>query len=166
MLHTHDLKPAAGSKKDRKRVGRGIGGRGGKTAGRGTKGQGHRSSVPIGFEGGQLPLAIRIPKLKGFNNPFRVEYAVVNLATVQRLADGGMVVIDPESLYANGVVSKGSLVKVLANGEITTAVTISAHAFSESAAAAIREKGGSAVVLERPNGGRRIPARGNALMNR
>lgn len=166
MLRTQDLKPAEGSKKARKRVGRGIGGKGGKTAGRGTKGQGARDTIPAGFEGGQLPLTQRLPKLKGFNNPFRVTFSVVNLTAIERLAQEGEVVLDPETLLAHGLVHKGELVKVLGNGEITKAVTVSAHAFSEAAAAAIREKGGSAVVIDRPNGGRRIPPRGNALMNR
>ena len=81
-MKIHDLKPADGSRKKRKRVGRGIGGKGGKTAGRGTKGQKARSKVPVGFEGGQLPMHNRIPKLRGFNNPFRVEYQAINLDTI------------------------------------------------------------------------------------
>ncbi|MGC8464621.1 MAG: 50S ribosomal protein L15 [Acidimicrobiales bacterium] len=166
MLHTQDLKPAAGSKKARKRVGRGIGGKGGKTAGRGTKGQGARDTIPIGFEGGQLPMAQRLPKLKGFNNPFRVSFSIVNVDAIEMLANEGVVVIDPEVLYAHGLVHKGELVKILANGELSKAVTVSAHAFSQSAAEKIRARGGSAVVVDRPNGGRRIPPLGNALMNR
>ncbi|MEX0767967.1 MAG: 50S ribosomal protein L15, partial [Microthrixaceae bacterium] len=82
-MKIHDLKPAEGAHKSRKRVGRGIGGKGGKTAGRGTKGQKARSKIRVGFEGGQLPLAIRTPKLRGFNNPFRVEYQAINLDTIQ-----------------------------------------------------------------------------------
>jgi large subunit ribosomal protein L15 len=166
VLHTQDLKPAPGSKKAPKRVGRGIGGKGGKTAGRGTKGQGARDTIPAGFEGGQLPMTQRLPKLKGFHNPFRVEYAAVNLSVLNQLAESGVVVIDPEVLASHGVVRKGVLVKVLANGELTKAITVSAHGFSKAAAEAIRANGGSAVTVERPNGGRRIPARGNALMNR
>lgn len=166
MLHTQDLKPAAGSKKAKRRVGRGIGGKGGKTAGRGTKGQGARDTIPVGFEGGQLPLAQRLPKLKGFNNPFRVTYSVVNLSAIDQLSAEGELVIDPEVLLAHGVVRKGEMVKILANGELTRAVTVSAHAFSQAASEAIRAKGGSPVILDKPNGGRRIPPRGNALMNR
>src|ERR1700686_4528914 len=97
----HDLKPAPGSKSERRRVGRGTAGKGGKTAGRGTKGQGARNNIKPGFEGGQLPLAMRIPKLKGFNNPFRVEYAVVNLESIAELeADE----ITPDTLRARGLV--------------------------------------------------------------
>ncbi|MDA8373357.1 MAG: 50S ribosomal protein L15, partial [Actinomycetota bacterium] len=84
-MKVHDLAPAEGAKKKRKRVGRGIAGKGGKTAGRGTKGQGARDTIPVGFEGGQLPLTQRTPKLKGFNNPFRVEYEIVNLDRIQEL---------------------------------------------------------------------------------
>lgn len=166
LLRTHDLKPAAGSHKARKRVGRGTGGKGGKTAGRGTKGQGARDTIPLGFEGGQLPLTQRLPKLKGFKNPFRVSFSVVNLSTLETLASQGVVVIDPEVLYSRGVVRKGSLVKILAEGSLTKAITVSAHGFSAKAASEIRTLGGSPIVLERPNGGRRVPAQGNALMNR
>ena len=118
-MKIHDLKPAAGSKKARQRVGRGIGGKGGKTAGRGMKGQGARGSVKPGFEGGQTPLARRTPKLKGFNNPFRVEYHVVNLDTLEAFAGGAE--IDPETLRARGLVAKRGLVKVLGRGELTQA---------------------------------------------
>lgn len=166
MLKVHDLKPAEGSKKNRRRVGRGIAGKGGKTAGRGTKGQGARDTIPAGFEGGQLPLTQRLPKLKGFKNPFRVTYSVVNLDTIQALGQNGEVVIDPEVLRSHGLVHKHGLVKILGSGDITVPVTVSAHGFSAAAAEAIRKVGGSAVVLERPNGGRRLPASGNALMNR
>lgn len=166
MLHAHDLKPAAGSHKARKRVGRGTGGKGGKTAGRGTKGQGARDTIPLGFEGGQLPLTQRLPKLKGFKNPFRVSYSVVNLSGLERLASEGVKVIDPEVLAAHGLVKKNSWVKVLGEGSISTGVTVSAHAFSAKASDAIRAVGGSAVKLDPPNGGRRVPAQGNALMNR
>jgi large subunit ribosomal protein L15 len=98
LLNTHDLKPAKGSHKDRKRVGRGTGGKGGKTAGRGTKGQGARDTIPLGFEGGQLPLTQRLPKLKGFHNPFRVSYSVVNLQTLEELAVQGVVVVEGEKI--------------------------------------------------------------------
>ena len=162
-MKVHDLKPAPGSTQERKRVGRGIGGKGGKTAGRGTKGQGARNNIPIGFEGGQLPLAQRIPKLKGFKNPFRVEYAVVNLDTLQEF-DGD--VVNPDTLREKGLVHKRGMVKVLGRGELTRAVRVSAHAFSKSAEAAITGAGGSVEVLPPPFGHGRPPAKGNALTNR
>src|SRR3954464_9865914 len=112
-MKVHELKPAAGSTKKRKRVGRGIGGKGGKTAGRGTKGQGARGQIPVGFEGGQMPLHMRIPKLRGFNNPFRVEYQPINL---DKLDEFELDEISPESLHAHGLVHKGALVKILGRG--------------------------------------------------
>src|SRR6056297_1056328 len=112
-MKVHDLRPADGSRSKRKRVARGIGGKGGKTAGRGTKGQKARSKVPMGFEGGQLPLAQRVPKLRGFNNPFRVEYQAVNLDTI---SESGLTEVSPEALHAKGLISKGALVKVLGRG--------------------------------------------------
>ena len=162
-MKVHDLKPAAGSKKQKIRVGRGTGGRRGKTAGRGTKGQGARDTIPAGFEGGQLPLAQRIPKLKGFKNPFRVEYAVVNLDTLQGFEGD---VVSPDTLREKGLVHKRGLVKVLGRGELTRAVRVSAHAFSKSAEAAITGAGGSVEVLPPPFGHGRPPAKGNALTNR
>jgi large subunit ribosomal protein L15 len=146
-MKVHDLKPAEGSRKARKRVGRGIGGKGGKTAGRGTKGQKARSKVSIGFEGGQLPLAQRVPKLRGFNNPFRVEYQAINLDVIE---ESGLTEVTPESLYAKGLVSKGSLVKVLGRGELTRAVTVKVHAASASAESAITGAGGSIEKLPLP----------------
>jgi large subunit ribosomal protein L15 len=146
-MKVHDLKPAEGSRKARKRVGRGIGGKGGKTAGRGTKGQKARNKVPIGFEGGQLPLAQRVPKLRGFNNPFRVEYQAINLDVIEA---SGLDEVTPESLYAKGLVSKGSLVKVLGRGELTRAVTVKVHAASASAEAAVTAAGGSVEKLPLP----------------
>ena len=166
MLKVHDLVPAPGSKKKPKRVCRGIAGKGGKTAGRGTKGQGARDTIPVGFEGGQLPLTQRTPKLKGFNNPFRVEYEIVNLDRIQELANEGVVVIDPAVLANNNIVKRRSLVKVLADGEIRTGVTVSAHKFSRAAEFAIRAAGGSAVVLPLPYVGGRPPVKGNAHANR
>ena len=148
-MKIHDLQPAPGSNKRRKRVARGIGGPGGKTAGRGTKGQKARNKVPVGFEGGQNPLHNRIPKLRGFNNPFRVEYQAINLDTI---ADSGLSEVTPESLLEKGLVSKGSLVKVLGRGELSSAVTVKAHAFSKSAEAAITEAGGTVEVLPKPFG--------------
>ena len=162
-MKIHDLKPAEGSNRGRKRVGRGIGGKGGKTAGRGTKGQRARGSVPAGFEGGQMPLHMRVPKLRGFNNPFRVEYQALNLDVIE---DSGLDVVDPDALLAKSLVGKGSLVKVLGRGEITRAVTVRAHAFSKSAEAAIRAAGGTVEILPLPWGDRRPPAQGNHLTNR
>ena len=162
-MKVHDLKPAAGSTKSRKRVGRGIGGKGGKTAGRGTKGQRARGSIPAGFEGGQLPLHMRVPKLKGFNNPFRVEYQGLNLDVLDA---SGLDVISPASLHELGLTHKGALVKVLGRGEITRAVQVTAHGFSKSAAAAILAAGGTVEVLPLPWGDRRPPAKGNQFTNR
>src|ERR1700686_1302378 len=140
----HDLKPAPGSKSERRRVGRGIAGKGGKTAGRGTKGQGARNNIKPGFEGGQLPLAQRIPKLKGFKNPFRVEYVIVNLDTLEAFEGD---TVTPEVLRGSGLVHKHGLVKVLGRGELTHKVTVSAHAFSRSAVAAIEGAGGRVEIL-------------------
>ncbi|MEZ5321641.1 MAG: 50S ribosomal protein L15 [Microthrixaceae bacterium] len=161
-MKVHDLKPAPGSTRRAKRVGRGIGGKGGKTAGRGTKGQKARDTIPVAFEGGQLPLSMRVPKLKGFTNPFRVEYQVVNLDTLDGV---GLDEITPEVLLAKGLVSKGALVKVLGRGELGRAVDVKAHAFSKSAEAAITAKGGTVEVLDKPFGVR--PAfHGSAHTNR
>ena len=146
-MKIHDLKPADGAHRSRKRVGRGIGGKGGKTAGRGSKGQKARSKVRVGFEGGQLPLAIRVPKLRGFNNPFRVEYQVINLDTI---AESGLDEVTPESLLAKGLVSKGSLVKVLGRGELDRKVTVRVHACSAAAESAITGAGGSVEKLDLP----------------
>lgn len=145
-LKVHHLRPAPGAKTAKTRVGRGEGGKRGKTAGRGTKGTGARKNTPENFEGGQMPLHMRLPKLRGFTNPFRVEYQVVNVA---RLADlfpeGGAVT--PADLVAKGAVRDGQLVKVLGNGEIGVAVQVSAHAFSASAKAKIEKAGGTATEL-------------------
>ena len=162
-MKVHDLKPAPGSTREKRRVGRGIGGKGGKTAGRGTKGQGARGSVKPGFEGGQMPLSRRIPKLKGFRNPFRVEYAVVNLDTLEQF-DGD--VVSPDTLRAKGLVHKHGLVKVLGRGELTRKLQVSAHGFSKSAEDAITAAGGTVEVLPLPFGHGRPPAKGNALSNR
>ena len=161
-MKVHDLAPAPGSTRPKRRVGRGTGGKGGKTAGRGTKGQGARNNIKPGFEGGQLPLVQRIPKLKGFKNPFRVEYVVVNLDTLEAF-DGD--VVSPETLRQRGLVHKHGLVKVLGRGELSRKVAVSAHAFSKSAEAAITAAGGSVTVLDPPFKGRPA-ARGNALTNR
>ena len=162
-MKVHDLKPAAGSTRRRKRVGRGIGGKGGKTAGRGTKGQGARDTIPVGFEGGQLPLHMRVPKLKGFKNPFRVEYQALNLDVLDA---SGLDEVTPETLHAHGLTHKGALIKVLGRGEITRALAVKAHAFSKTAEAAITAAGGTVEVLPLPWGDRRPPAKGNHLTNR
>lgn len=163
MLKPHDLKPAPGSRKRAKRVGRGIAGKGGKTAGRGTKGTKARSKVPVWYEGGQLPLQRRLPKVKGFKNPFRVEYQPVNLDTI---AETSLDAVDPDELYARGLVSKGAMVKVLGRGEITSAVTVKAHAVSASAEAAITAAGGTVEILPPTFRGPRPPAKGNQHTNR
>ena len=162
-MRVHDLHPAPGSTRSRRRVGRGIGGKGGKTAGRGTKGQGARNNMKPGFEGGQLPLKQRVPKLKGFKNPFRVSYVVVNLDTLEEFESD---VVSPETLRAAGLVHKHGLVKVLGRGELTRSLSVSAHAFSQSATRAIEAAGGSVEVLPPPFGRGRPPAKGNALTNR
>jgi large subunit ribosomal protein L15 len=144
-MKLHHLHPAEGAKKDRKRVGRGRAGVRGKTAGRGTKGTGARKNVPAGFEGGQMPLQRRIPKLKGFTNPNRVRYAVVNVEVLARYYEKGEVT--PEGLYEHGLVHKGLPVKILARGEIDHALAVKAHAFSEAAKAKIEQAGGSAELL-------------------
>src|SRR5271156_1376772 len=124
-MKVHELRPPAGSNRARKRVGRGIGGKGGKTAGRGTKGQGARDTIPLGFEGGQLPLMQRIPKLRGFTNPFRIDYTPVNLVALQNYEGDA---IDIPGLVARGLVRQGDLVKILGRGELTRAVSVQAHA--------------------------------------
>ena len=140
-LKVHHLRPAPGAHTAKTRVGRGEGSKG-KTAGRGTKGTGARKNTPENFEGGQMPLHMRLPKLRGFKNPFRVEYQVVNVARIAALfPEGGQV--SPAELVAKGAVRDGELVKVLGNGEITAAVKISAHKFSQSARAMIEAAGGS-----------------------
>lgn len=162
-MKLHELTPPPGSNRAKRRVGRGIGGKGGKTAGRGTKGQHARDTVPAGFEGGQLPLMQRVPKLRGFKNPFRVEYTPVNLDALTRAAGDD---VTPATLASAGVVRKGALVKVLGGGSVDRALRVSAHAFSASAEAAIAAAGGTVERLPLPFGGGRPPARGNALTNR
>jgi large subunit ribosomal protein L15 len=159
----HDLAPPKGATTAKRRVGRGTGGKGHKTAGRGTKGQKARSTVPAGFEGGQLPLMQRIPKLKGFKNPFRIEYTPVNLAALEELGAGEVTV---ETLVEAGLVRPKALVKILGQGSLSHPVRVSAHAFSKSAEAAITAAGGSVDRVALPFGHGRPPASGNALMNR
>lgn len=164
-MRIDELAPAPGSKKRRKRVGRGIGGRGGKTAGAGTKGQHSRGrgKVGRGFEGGQTGLKQRVPKLKGFNNPFRIEYSPVNLDQLAALeAD----TVGPDELVAAGLVRKGSLVKVLGRGEISSAVALSVHAVSKTARTAIEAAGGSVTIVPLPYPSGRPPVQGNQFTNR
>jgi large subunit ribosomal protein L15 len=145
MLKLHHLRPAPGAKTARTRVGRGEGSKG-KTAGRGTKGTKARYQVPDSFEGGQMPLHMRLPKLRGFTNPFRVEYQVVNLDRIGELfPDGGDVTVD--TLVAKGAVRAGRPVKVLGTGDIAVAVSVSAHKFSASAKEKIAAAGGSVTEL-------------------
>ncbi|MDA8291000.1 MAG: 50S ribosomal protein L15 [Actinomycetota bacterium] len=162
-MQVHELAPAPGAHRGRRRVARGTGGKGGKTAGRGTKGQKARNTVSPGFEGGQLPLTQRLPKLRGFANPFRVECNVVNVDVLEALEASE---VTPESLRAAGMVHHKGLVKVLGRGELTRALRVEAHAFSASAKAAIERAGGTATVVPSPLGDRRPPVRGNALANR
>ena len=161
-MKLHDLTSPEGSTHRRKIVGRGIAGKGGKTAGRGTKGQKARRTIPAGFEGGQLPLLQRIPKLKGFTNPFRVEYTPVNLDALVAL---GVSDVNPDVLVARGLARKKDLVKVLGRGTVTTALNVSAHAFSASAKAAIEAAGGTTTELDLPFAVR-PPASGNQHQNR
>jgi large subunit ribosomal protein L15 len=144
-LKVHHLRPAPGSKTAKTRVGRGEASKG-KTAGRGTKGTKARYQVPASFEGGQMPLHMRLPKLKGFKNPNKVEFQVVNVAQINALfPEGGTVGVD--ELVAAGAVRKNQPVKVLGQGDISVKVAVSAHAFSETAKSKIAAAGGSATEL-------------------
>ncbi|MFL6070685.1 MAG: 50S ribosomal protein L15 [Actinomycetes bacterium] len=144
-LKVHHLRPAPGAKTAKTRVGRGEGSKG-KTAGRGTKGTKARYQVPANFEGGQMPLHMRLPKLRGFKNPNKVDYQVVNLATLQDLfPKGGAVGID--ELVAAGAVRKGRKVKILGNGDISVKVQVTAHKFSATAKTKIDAAGGSTTEL-------------------
>jgi large subunit ribosomal protein L15 len=169
-MRVHDLFPAPGSTKSRKRVGRGIGGKGGKTAGRGSKGQHARNTVARGFEGGQMPLKQRVPKLKGFNNPFRVEYKAVNLDQLTELAATNGGPIDPAALVTHGVARRTDYIKVLARGEITSAVDVHVHAVSKAAESAIIAAGGTVTLIPLPfkaEGKAGRPAvKGNQFANR
>jgi large subunit ribosomal protein L15 len=144
-LKVHHLRPAPGAKTAKTRVGRGEASKG-KTAGRGTKGTKARYQVPASFEGGQMPMHMRLPKLKGFKNPNKVEFQVVNVAQLSALfPEGGAVSVD--DLVAAGAVRRNSPVKVLGNGDCTVAVQVSAHAFSEAAKSKIAAAGGSVTEL-------------------
>jgi large subunit ribosomal protein L15 len=162
-MRVDELSPSPGAKKKPKRVGRGIGGKGGKTAGRGTKGQYARNTVARGFEGGQMPLKQRVPKLKGFNNPFRVEYQAINLDAISEV---GLTEVTPESLFKAGVAHKGTFIKVLARGEIKKAVNVHAHAVSKAAEAAITAAGGTVTIIPLPYAQGRPPVKGNQFTNR
>jgi large subunit ribosomal protein L15 len=145
VIKLHDLKPAPGSKTAKTRVGRGEGSKG-KTAGRGTKGTKARKNVAATFEGGQMPIHMRLPKLKGFRNRFRTEYAVVNVGDIGRVfPEGGSVGVD--ELVAKGLVRKNALVKVLGDGKLSAKVDVTAHKFSGSAREAITDAGGTVTEL-------------------
>ena len=143
-MKLHHLRPAKGAKKARTRVGRGRAGARGKTAGRGMKGTGARGTIRAGFEGGQMPLIRRIPKLKGFKNPNRVEFAPVNVEILAKYFDDD---VTPEALYKHGLAHKGARIKVLARGELDKKLTVKAHAFSKAAKVKIEAAGGTAEVL-------------------
>lgn len=142
----HHLKPTPGSSKSKLRKGRGESGKRGKTAGRGTKGTGARKTVPAYFEGGQIPLYRRIPKLKGLKNTPKMSYVVVNVSDLQEKNLKGD--IDPDVLQQNGLTRKKGLVKVLGNGDISNTVNIKVHAVSESAKKKIEDAGGTVEVIE------------------
>jgi large subunit ribosomal protein L15 len=145
QLKLHHLSPAEGSKRSRTRVGRGEGGKRGKTAGRGTKGLKARNTLRPGFEGGQTPLAMRLPKMRGFKNPNKEEYAIVNLSSLSVFDAGSEVT--PDSLRDRGLIRHKGRVKVLAQGELDRALTVRAHSFSAAAKAKIEAAGGTAEVL-------------------
>ena len=140
ILQMHDLKPAPGANKDRIRVGRGEGSKG-KTSGRGDKGTKKRYQVRPGFEGGQLPLYMRLPKLRGFKNPFKVEFQVINIARLVELFPGGEITV--ADLVAKGAVRNGFPVKVLGDGEVSAAYTLKGVKASASAKSKIEAAGGS-----------------------
>jgi large subunit ribosomal protein L15 len=145
QLKLHDLKPAPGSKKQKIRVGRGEGGRRGKTAGRGTKGLKARNTLRPGFEGGQTALAMRLPKLPGFKNPNKEEFAIVNLAALDTFDAGSEV--NPEELRNRGLIRHKGRVKVLAQGELSKGLTVKAHAFSAAAKTKIEAAGGTVEII-------------------
>ncbi|MGZ5382714.1 MAG: 50S ribosomal protein L15 [Acidimicrobiia bacterium] len=145
-MQLHHLKPAPGSKKAKIRVGRGEGGKRGKTAGRGTKGLNARSKLRPGFEGGQTPLARRVPKLRGFTNPNKEYFAVVNVDRLNEFRASS--IVTPEDLRDRGLVKKRGRVKVLAEGDLKKSLTVRAHAFSREAVHKIEAAGGKAEVIE------------------
>lgn len=145
-MKLHHLKPSPGAKKAKIRVGRGEGGRRGKTAGRGTKGSKARGQVPAWFEGGQMPIYRRLPKLKGFKNRNKEVFAVVNVERLEDFAKGS--VVGPDELRAKGLVKKRGKVKVLGEGALTKSLTVRAHAFSVGAVERIEAAGGTVEVVE------------------
>jgi large subunit ribosomal protein L15 len=159
-VQLHDLKPSKGAHRRPERVGRGTGSGRGKTSGRGQKGQNARSEgFRVGFEGGQMPLAQRIPKLPGFKNPFKKVYSVVNLSKLSRFSDGAKV--DVETLIEAGLVHPGKEIKILGTGGIKRKLNVEAHWFSMSAREAIEKSGGTVKVLGEPRviGARRLAAK-------
>jgi large subunit ribosomal protein L15 len=145
-MKLHHLKPAPGSKESKVRVGRGEGGRRGKTAGRGTKGAKARGQIPAWFEGGQMPIYRRLPKLKGFKNRNREPFAVVNVGRLEEFRKGS--VVGPDEMRAKGLIKKRGKVKVLGEGDLTKALTVKAHAFSVGAVEQIEAVGGTVEVVE------------------
>jgi large subunit ribosomal protein L15 len=159
-MQLHDLKPAAGAHRKSRRIGRGTGSGRGKTSGRGQKGQNARSEgFRVGFEGGQMPLSQRLPKLPGFTNPFKKVYAVVNISKLSRFDDGAKV--NAASLVEAGLARPGEEIKILGTGDLKRKLTVEAHSFSLSARAAIEGRGGSVTVLGEPRkiGPRRLAAK-------
>lgn len=145
-MKLHHLKPAPGSKTTKTRVGRGESGRRGKTAGRGTKGAKARGNMPNWFEGGQMPIYRRLPKLKGFKNPNKEYFALINVDRLNEFRKGSTV--GPDELRAKGLVKKRGRIKVLGEGELKKELTVRAHAFSVGAVEKIRSAGGSIEVIE------------------
>ena len=145
-MKLHHLKPAPGSKKDRIRVGRGEGGRRGKTAGRGTKGAKARKNLPAWFEGGQMPLYRRLPKLKGFKRPNKEYFALVNVGKLNSFRKG--TTVGPDELRAAGLIKKRGRIKVLGEGDLSKELTVRAHAFSVGAVEQIQAAGGTVEVIE------------------
>ncbi|NNN21412.1 MAG: 50S ribosomal protein L15 [Acidimicrobiales bacterium] len=162
-MKVHELAPAPGSKRPKRRVARGIGGKGGKTAGRGTKGQKARNNVKLGFEGGQLPLTQRIPKLRGFRNPFQVRYNVINLDDLMSFQGND---INPDTLRQVGLLRANGMVKILGRGSAPRAFSFKVHAISASARQSVEAAGGTVEILPPPFGNGRPAASGNALSNR
>ena len=147
-MKLHELAPAPGATRPRRRVGRGRAGDGGKTAGRGTKGAKARGQISRTYEGGQIPLQMRLPKLPGFRSPNRVPYTVVNLAALEAAFEPGALV-DPDTLRSKGLVKKKGPVKVLGEGDVAKVLRVRAHAFSSSAVAKLEAAGGATEVIER-----------------
>lgn len=145
-MKLHHLKPAPGSKQSRIRVGRGEGGRRGKTAGRGTKGSKARGTIPAWFEGGQMPIYRRLPKIKGFRNPNKEYFALVNVERLEEFRKGSTV--GPDELRAQGLVKKRGRIKVLGEGDLSKQLTVRAHAFSVGAVEKIQAAGGTVEVIE------------------